>query len=103
MTKLSEEFKIMFAVLSNKLNALSSSPTQKDTSTPPEPTTVVPDNRRSPPLEEGNYIKVGGMWTLKHEISSPKFYEILIKTELRGDTDLNLKKFYTTSRCASMR
>ena len=34
------------------------------------------------------------MWTLKHEISSPKFYEILIKTELKVDTALDLKNFY---------
>ena len=31
MTKLSEEFKTMFVVLSNHLNTLSYSPTQKDT------------------------------------------------------------------------
>ena len=34
------------------------------------------------------------MWTLKNEISSPKFYELLIKTELKGDTDMYLKNFY---------
>ena len=34
------------------------------------------------------------MWTLKHEISSPRFYELLIKTELKGDTALYLKNFY---------
>ena len=34
------------------------------------------------------------MWTLKHEISSPRFYELLIKTELKGDTALDLKNFY---------
>ena len=31
------------------------------------------------------------MWNIKHDISSPKFYKILIKTELKGDTDLDLK------------
>ena len=34
------------------------------------------------------------MWTLKHEISSPRFYELLIKTELKEDTALDLKNFY---------
>ena len=31
---------------------------------------------------------------LKHEISSPKSYELLIKTELKGDTALELNNFY---------
>ena len=34
------------------------------------------------------------MWTLKHKISSQKFYEILIKTELKGYTALDLKNFF---------
>ena len=34
------------------------------------------------------------MWTLKHEISLPRFYELLIKIELKGDTALDLKNFY---------
>ena len=34
------------------------------------------------------------MWTLKHEISSPRFYELLINTELKRDTALDLKNFY---------
>ena len=34
------------------------------------------------------------MWTLKHEISSTQFYELLIKTELKGDTSLDLNNFY---------
>ena len=51
---------------------------------------MVTDNKRSPPLEGGNYMKIGGMWTLKHEIRLPKLYELLIKTELKGYTALNL-------------
>ena len=90
----------MFAVLpdqinkSNQINTMSSSPTQKYKSTPPDPTTVVPANSRYPPLEGGHCTKIGGMWTLKHEIISPKFYELLIKTELKGDAALSLKNFY---------
>ena len=70
------------------------SPTQKDTSTPLDPTTVVLTNRRAPPLKRGNSTKIGDMWTLKHEISSPKFYELLIKTELKGDTSTDLRNFF---------
>ena len=54
---------------------------------------MVLDNRRSPPFGVGNYTKIGGMWTLKHEIITPKFYVLLIKTELKGDTYLDLKNF----------
>ena len=75
-------------------NISKSSPTQKDTSTPPDSTTVVPANRRDPPLEGVHYTKIGGMWTLKHEISSPKLCELLIKKSLKGDTTLYLKKLY---------
>ena len=35
-----------------------------------------------------------GMWTLKHDIISAKFYELPIKIELKGDTALDLKNFY---------
>ena len=34
------------------------------------------------------------MWNLKHEISSPRFYELLTKTELKGETDMDPKSFY---------
>ena len=83
MTKLSEEFKTMFAVLSNQIDTMSYSPTQNDTSTPPDPNIVVTYNRRAPTLEGGHSTKTGGMWTLKDEISLPKFYDILINTELK--------------------
>ena len=53
---------------------------------------MVLDNKRASPLEGGNSTKIGGMWTLKHEISTPKFYEILIKIELKGGTAMELKK-----------
>ena len=39
-------------------------------------------------------MKIGDIWNIKHEISSPKFYELLIKTELKGNTALNLSTFY---------
>ena len=78
----------------DKNNISKSSPAQKDTSTSPDPTTTVQTNRRDPPLKGGISKNIGGMWTLNHEISSPRFYELLIKTELKGYTDLDLKNFY---------
>ena len=45
-------------------------------------------------MEGRHSTKIGDMWTLKHEISSPKFYENLIKTELKVDTALYIKNFY---------
>ena len=45
-------------------------------------------------MEGGHHTKIGSMWTFKYDMSSPKFYELLIKTELKGDTALDLKNFY---------
>ena len=55
---------------------------------------MVPDNQEAPPLEGRNSIKFGGMWNLKHETISPIFYDLLIKTELKGDTVMDLNNFY---------
>ena len=52
--------------------------------------TLLSDKKNAPPLEVVNRTEIGGIWTLKHEISSPKFYEIIIETELKGDTDMEL-------------
>ena len=38
--------------------------------------------------------KLSGMWTLKQNTSPPKLYEILIKTDMKGDTALDLNIFY---------
>ena len=78
----------------DQINISKSSPAQKDTSNPPDPTTTVQTNRRAPPLEGGISENIGGMWTLKHEISSPRFYELLIKIELKGDTAMDINNFY---------
>ena len=78
----------------DQTNISKSSPAQKDTSTPQDPTTTVHTNKRYPPLEGGISENIGGMWTLKHGISSPRFYELLIKTELKGYTALDLKNLY---------
>ena len=41
---------------------------------------IFPDNKEASPLEGVYSMKIGVTWTLKHDISSPKFYELLIKT-----------------------
>ena len=94
ITLLTENLQVLTAMMIDNNNISKSSPAQKDTSTPAYPTTVVPTNRRAPPLEGGHSNNIGGMWTLKHDIRSPKFYELLIKTELKGDTALDLKNFF---------
>ena len=48
----------------DQTNISKSSPSQKDTSTPPDPTTTFQTNRKAPPLEGGISDKIGGMWTL---------------------------------------
>ena len=73
---------------SNSLPENMDSPKSQDT------TTALPANKKYPSLEGGHYTNIGGMWTLKNEIISPKFYELLIKTKTKSDTDLNLKRFY---------
>ena len=35
---------------------------------PENPITVVPANKKAPPLEGVHLMKIGGMWTLKHDI-----------------------------------
>ena len=94
LTQLTENLQFLTALMMDQTNIQKSSPTQKYTQTPSYPTIVVLTNRRDPPLEGGHSTKIGGMWTLKHEISSQKFYEILIKTELKGYTALDIKNFF---------
>ena len=71
-----------------------SSPDKKYSTKDQDQTTLVPDTNKAPPLEGGNSKTIGGMWNLKHDISSPKFYEILIKIEIKGDTNMYLNNFY---------
>ena len=91
---LTEYFTGMITSMMDKIKIYESSSEQKDSPKAQDPTSVFPDNKRASPLEGGHSTKVGGIWTLKYEISSPKFYEIIIKTELKGDTCLYLKNFY---------
>ena len=72
--KFTEELKKMLAEIIYQINNLESSQTQKDPPKYLSSTTVVSSNRRAPPLEGGQSMKIGGIWTLKHEISSPRLY-----------------------------
>ena len=103
LANITEDIQKLTTFMMDQDNISKSSPSQRNTLTPPEPTTMVQTNRRDPPLEGGKSTNIGVMWTLKHEISSPKFYELLTKTYLKGDTALDLNYFLTTSRCLSMR
>ena len=98
MMNITEDFKEMLASsitsIMNQIKTSEYSPAQKDSTKLPDPTTVVPVNGRSPPLDVGQSTKIGAMWTPKHEISSPKFYELLIQIELKVDTDIYLNNFY---------
>ena len=80
MKDIKETLKTFTTSMMDQTNILKASPSHKDKSTPLEPTTTVQTNRRAPPLEGGISENIGGMWTLKHEISSPRFYDLLIKT-----------------------
>ena len=55
------------------------SPGNMDSPKYSDPDNVVPTKNKVPLLEGGNSTKIGGMWTLKHDIRSPKFYELIIK------------------------
>ena len=70
------------------------SPNKVETNKPQYFTTVVHTNKKDPPLEGGKYWKIGGMWTLKLETSSPKLYKLLPDKNIKGDTALDIKKFY---------
>ena len=70
----------MIASIMDQIKISKASPDKKDPPKAQDNTTVVSDNKKSPQLKCGNSTKIGGMWTLKHEIRSPKLYELLINT-----------------------
>ena len=59
LTQLTETINNLTSFMMDQTNNSKYSPTQKDTSTPKDPTTVAPDNNRGPPLEGGHYTKIG--------------------------------------------
>ena len=83
MTEFVKDLNEMLAAITDQSNIFKSSPIREDSLKPPDPNNLVPTKRKTPPLDCGQYTKSGGMWTLKHEISSPRFYELLINTELK--------------------
>ena len=84
-------------MISSTINYIKSSnysPVKKDSPKTKGTTTVVPAKDKAALLEVGYSTKIGGMWTIKHEINSSKFYELFINTELKGDTSMDLKNLY---------
>ena len=73
LTQITENLQVFTEFIMDQTNNYKFSPDQKDILTPPEPTTMVPSNRRDRPLDRGHSTKVGGMSALKHEITPHKF------------------------------
>ena len=94
MKNLIEYLTGMIASMMGQIKFSKSSPYNKDSPKAQYPTTVVLSNKKVPPLEGGHYTQIGGMWNVKHEIRSPKLYELLINIELKVDTYLYIKNFY---------
>ena len=65
-----EDFKAMLKEIPEQINTLKYLPTKNHSPKTTDPTTVLPANRRAPPLDRGKSTKNGGMWTMKHEIRS---------------------------------
>ena len=61
LTQHTETLNNLTAFMMDQTNNSKSSPTQKDTQTPPDPTTVVPANNRGLQLEGVHSTKIGGM------------------------------------------
>ena len=76
MKKLTEELKAMITSIMDKKY----SRYKNDLPKSQDPINLVPDKSKVPPLDDVNSTKIGGMWNLKDDIRSPKFYELLIKT-----------------------
>ena len=94
-TKMRSDMKQIKTIITHMISQKQhSSPYNLDSPKAQDPSTTVPANKRDTPLEGGHSTKIGGMWNLKHEISSPKSYELLIKTELKCSTALYLDNLY---------
>ena len=95
MMKLKEDFIAMLAStiksIMYQITMSKSSPAHKDSPKPQDLSTRVPDNSRDPPLDIEYSKNNGCMYNIKHKISLPKFYELLIKTEHKGDTDMDIQ------------
>ena len=78
----------------DRIQISNSSPENMDPPKAQDTNTTLPAKKKSPQLEGVHYTKIGGIWNLKNETRSPKFYELLIKIEIKYDTALDLKNFY---------
>ena len=94
MNNLTEDLTGMIASMMDQIKISKSSIDKKGSPKDQDHTTLAPANKKDPPPEGGYSTKIGGMWTLKHEISSTKVNELLIKIDLKGDTGMYLKNFY---------
>ena len=94
MKSLIEDLTSMITSMMGKIKLLTYSQEHKNSPKTQYPTTVFPSNKRDPPMYCVYSKKIGGMWTLKHEIRSPKFYELLTKIEFKLYTALDLRNFY---------
>ena len=74
MLKLKEDLTEILAAITDHINTMKSLPTKKDSPKPLDPTIAFLVKRKDPPLDGGQSTKIDGMWNLKHDISSPKYY-----------------------------
>ena len=58
MKKVTEDLTEMITSMMDQINISKSSPDKKDSQKPQNPTAVVPDNKKAPRLEGGNYTKM---------------------------------------------
>ena len=98
MTILTENLQKLTTFMMDQTNIYKSSPSQKDTSTNPDPTTVVQTNRRALTLEGGHSTNIGGMRSAHQNSMSS------LSRQNSKETLLWISRIYfTTSRCISMR
>ena len=64
MTLMMDQTNKLTTLMMDQANISKSSPSQKDTTTPPDSTTTVQTNRKAPTLEGEISEIIGGMWTI---------------------------------------
>ena len=72
--KITEDLTSIITSIMDQIKISKSLPKNKASPKDQDNNTVVPDDNMDPPLEGRNYKQIGGMWTLKHDIRSPKLY-----------------------------
>ena len=70
MKNITKELTAMIASMMDHIKIQKLSLNKKDSPNNQDPTTLVPDNKKAPQLEGGHSTEIGGMWTIKHDISS---------------------------------